>query len=128
MSETTIVSLLIVFGLITGSLTLIAALKTLRANQKTQRERQDILDNGIRAKALIHSVQQTSSSINDRPGIQLDLTVTQEDGQTFRATVKTFISVVHIPRYQEGAVIDVKYKLVGNERKVEVAEAYIPSA
>ncbi|MFB5268647.1 hypothetical protein ACE41H_17940 [Paenibacillus enshidis] len=128
MNSTTFIILLIIFGLITGSITLIVVLKSLRTNLKAQQSRQEILADGTQAKALIHSVQQTSSTMDGRPGIQLDLTVTQEDGQTFRTTVETFISVVDIPQYQNGAVIDVRYKMIGNERKVEVENAYIPSA
>ncbi|MFB5676406.1 hypothetical protein ACE3NQ_08390 [Paenibacillus terreus] len=128
MNSTTIITLLIIFGLTTGLITLIVALKSVRTHLKAQQSRKEILADGIKAKALIHSVQQTSSTMGGRPGIQLDLTVTQEDGQTFRTTVETFISVVDIPHYQNGAVIDVRYKMIGNERKVEVENAYIPSA
>ncbi|MFM9279291.1 hypothetical protein [Paenibacillus jiagnxiensis] len=128
MNSATIITLLIIFGLTTGLITLIVALKSLRTNLKAQQSRKEILADGTRAKALIHSVQQTSSTMGGRPGIQLDLTVTQEDGQTFRTTVETYISVVNIPKYQNGAVIDVRYKMIGNERKVEVENAYIPSA
>lgn len=127
MNSIAIMIVLIVFSLVTGSITVIAVLKTLRSSQKTQRDRQVILAEGIPAKALIHSIQQTSSSMDDRPGVQLELTVTQDDGHTFPATVKTFIPITSIPQFQPGSTIDVRYKIIENKRKVEVADAYIPS-
>lgn len=128
MNSTTILIVLIVVFLCTGAMTVITVLKTVRASQQTQRERKVILDEGMPAKALIHSIKQTSSSMDDRPGVLLDLTVTQVDGHTFQTTVKTFIPVTSIPQFQAGSIIDVRYKIIGNERKVEVIDAYVPSS
>ncbi|UPK46743.1 hypothetical protein [Paenibacillus pabuli] len=81
---------------------------------------------GIPAKAVIHEIVQTSSSMDKRPGVRLDLTVTQGDGRTFSSTVETYIPVTLIPQFQKGNVINVRYIADGNERKVEVEDAYVP--
>ncbi|MEC0124985.1 hypothetical protein [Paenibacillus pabuli] len=114
------------FGLITGTITTIMAFKLLRNNQQKQHLRKSILMEGIPAEAVIHDIVQTSSSMDGRPGVRLDLTVTQVDGRTFPSIVETYIPVTHIPLFQKGNVINVRYIVNGNDRKVEVEDAYVP--
>ncbi|MFC9708530.1 hypothetical protein ACFTRD_10230 [Paenibacillus sp. NPDC056933] len=114
------------FGLITGTITTIMAFKLLRNNQQKQHLRKSILMEGIPAEAVIHDIVQTSSSMDGRPGVRLDLTVTQTDGRTFPSIVETYIPVTHIPHFQKGNIIKVRYIADGNERKVEVEGAYVP--
>ncbi|MGC5771977.1 hypothetical protein [Paenibacillus pabuli] len=114
------------FGLITGTITTIMAFKLLRNNQQKQHLRKNILMEGTPAEAVIHDIVQTSSSMDGRPGVRLDLTVTQVDGRTFPSIVETYIPVTHIPHFQKGNNIKVRYIVDGNERKVEVEDAYVP--
>lgn len=128
MTSTALIILWIVIAMITSSLTFLFVFRKLRQQRETLHTRRDILAEGIQAKALIQAVRQTSSTMDDRPGIELDLMVTEPSGHSFPATVRTFISVIDIPRFQQGAWIDVKYKMTGNDRKVEVEGAYLPFA
>lgn len=128
MTSTVLIILWIVVALITSSLTFLFVFMRLRQQRETLHTRRDILVEGIQAKALIQSVRQTSSTMDDRPGIELDLMVTEPSGQSFPTTVRTFISVIDIPKFHQGAWIDVKYRTTGNDRKVEVEGAYLPFA
>ncbi|QLG40902.1 MULTISPECIES: hypothetical protein [unclassified Paenibacillus] len=114
------------FGLITGTITMVMIFKMLRNNKQIQHTRKRVLMEGIPAEAVIHDITQTSSSMDGRPGVRLDLTVTQVDGRTFPSVVETYIPVTHIPQFQKGNVIHVRYIANGNERKVEVEGAYMP--
>jgi hypothetical protein len=114
------------FGLITATITMMMVFKLLRTNKRKQDLRKSILMEGIPAEAVIHDIAQTSSSMDGRPGVRLDLTVTQVDGRTFPTIVETYIPVTHIPQFQKGNVINVRYIANGNERKVEVEGAYMP--
>lgn len=71
------------FGIITGTITMVMIFKLLRNNKHKQHLRKSILMEGIPAEAIIHDITQTSSSMDGRPGVRLDLTVTQVDGRTF---------------------------------------------
>ncbi|WFR61384.1 hypothetical protein P9222_23430 [Paenibacillus amylolyticus] len=117
---------IIIFGLITGIITTIMVFKLLRNNKEKYHLRKSILMDGIPAEAIIHDIVQTSSSMDGMPGVRLDLTVTQVDGRTFPSIVETYIPITHIPHFQKGNMINVRYMTMGNERKVEVEDAYIP--
>jgi len=117
---------IIIFGLITGTITTIMVFKLLRNTKKKQHLRKSILLDGIPAEAIIHDIVQTSSSRDGRPGVRLDLTVTQVDGRTFPTIVETHIPITHVPHFQKGNIINVRYIAMGNERKVEVEDAYVP--
>ncbi|WP_336759949.1 hypothetical protein [Paenibacillus sp. USHLN196] len=121
-----IIVAVIVFGLITGTITMIMVFKLLRNTKEKQHFRKSILMDGIPAEATIHDIIQTSSSMDGRPGVRLDLTVTQVDGRTFPTIIETYIPITHIPHFQKGNVINVRYIAKGNERKVEVEDAYVP--
>ncbi|WP_405156694.1 hypothetical protein [Paenibacillus sp. FSL K6-0108] len=127
MTTTLIIIVAIIgFGLITGTITMVMIFKMLRNNKQKQHSRKRVLMEGIPAEAVIHDITQTSSSMDGRPGVRLDLTVTQGDGRTFSSTVETYIPVTLIPQFQKGNVINVRYIADGNERKVEVEDAYVP--
>ena len=113
-------------SLITGLMVVLVVFTTLRAKRSTMQGRTQILMEGIPAKAFIHAVHSTTSSMDGQPGVTLELTVTQQDGRTFPAMIKTFIPIIHIPQFQKGKEIDVKYLEVGDERRVEVVGAYVP--
>lgn len=127
MTTTLIIIVAIIgFGLITGTITMVMIFKMLRNKKQKQHSRKRVLMEGIPAEAVIHDITQTSSSMHGRPGVRLDLTVTQIDGRTFPTIVETYIPVTHIPQFQKGNVIHVRYIANGNERKVEVEGAYMP--
>ncbi|MDN4605203.1 hypothetical protein P5G61_28530 [Paenibacillus sp. F6_3S_P_1C] len=126
--STTLITVIAVigFGVLTGAIILITVFKLVHTAKKKQQLRKNILMDGTPAEAIIHDIIQTSSSMDGRPGVRMDLTVTQVDGSTFPATVETFIPVTHISQFQKGNIINVRYIVDGNERKVEVEDAYVP--
>ncbi|MDK8190971.1 hypothetical protein QP794_12825 [Paenibacillus sp. UMB7766-LJ446] len=126
--STTLITVIAVigFGVLTGAIILITVFKLVHSAKKKQQLRKNILMDGTPAEAIIHDIIQTSSSMDGRPGVRMELTVTQVDGSTFPATVETFIPVTHIAHFQKGNVINVRYIIDGIEPKVEVEDAYIP--
>ncbi|MFH5184000.1 hypothetical protein ACHHV8_15915 [Paenibacillus sp. TAB 01] len=121
-----IVLLVVMFSLITGTITTVTVLRLVRAQRTELRQREGVVNEGIPAKATINDIRETSSSMDGRPGVLLDLTVTGENGQVFQAVTRTFIPVIHIPRFQKGHVIDVCYKTEGDKIRVEPVDAYLP--
>ncbi|MFE6073798.1 hypothetical protein ACFVQB_04880 [Paenibacillus sp. NPDC057886] len=126
--STTLITVIAVigFGIITGAIIMITVFRLLHSAKQKQQLRKSILMEGISTEAIIHDIIQTSSSMDGRPGVRLDLTVTQVDGRTFPTIVETYIPFTHISQFQKGNVINVRYIADGNERKVEVEDAYIP--
>lgn len=117
---------IVVFGLTTGLILVLNVTKRLRTGQEKMENKKEILKFGMPAEAIIQDIAETSSSMDGRPGVRLDLLVTQEDGQTFQTILKTYIPIIHVPKFQRGSVIDVKYIEDGAVKKVEVVDAYIP--
>lgn len=89
-------------------------------------QRKAILASGASAEAVIHSIQQTNAQLDDQPEVLLDLTVTKQNGEVIRTELKTVIPIVHIPAFQKGNTIEVKYMTIDSEEKFEVVGAYVP--
>lgn len=117
---------IVVFGLTTGLILVLKVTKRMRTGQEKSQIKKEILKFGTPAVAIIQDIAETSSSMDGRPGVRLDLLVTQEDGQTFQTIVKTYIPIIHVPKFQRGSEIDVRYIEDGAVKKVEVVDAYIP--
>ncbi|WP_258875382.1 hypothetical protein [Paenibacillus sp. VMFN-D1] len=126
MPLTTIVMIIIIFSLLTASLTITFAIRTVSRQRKGLSQRKTILTNGTSAQAVIHSIQQTNAQLGNQPEVLLDLTVTMPDGEFHHTIVKTFIPIVNIPSFQKGCVVEVKYMTIAGEPKFEVVGAYVP--
>lgn len=126
MPLTTIVMIIIIFSLLTASLTVTFAIRTVTRQRKGLSQRKTILTNGTSAQAVIHSIQQTNAQLDNQPEVLLDLTVTKPDGESLHTVVKTFIPIVNIPSFQKGCVVEVKYMTIAGEPKFEVVGAYVP--
>ncbi|RXZ79537.1 hypothetical protein EBB07_22680 [Paenibacillaceae bacterium] len=125
MNTITIVSIAVFFAILSGSITAAVALSKIRAHRKSLNARRELLMNGIPAKAAVNSIAQSSSEMDGRPGVELDLTFTTKEGEVIRQVIVTYIPVTHLYQYQSGSIIDVRYRKEGNEIEVEAAEAYI---
>ena len=123
---TTIIVVIVICSLLTASLTITFALRTLRTQKQKQSQRRTILAEGTSAQAVINSIQQTNGRMDDNPEVLLDLTVTKQDGHVLQTVVKTVIPIVHIPAFQKGNTVEVKYMTIDNEQKFEVVGAYVP--
>ena len=67
-----------------------------------------ILRDGTPAKARVLRIEPTGSSINDDLRVRIDLQVEPTGQEAYRAEVVTFMHPVHFPRYQPGALVDVR--------------------
>lgn len=74
-------------------------------SMKTQR----ILKEGVSATAVIKAVTDTGNRYNKNPEVRLTLEVTPASGAPFQAEVTTVISVIDVPKYQPGTLLNVKY-------------------
>ncbi|WP_274653911.1 hypothetical protein [Paenibacillus humicola] len=125
----TAIIILIAAGLtVSTAVTLIRAIGTVRRNRDELREKRAILKEGIAATAVINSIEQTYATLGGQPIVLLDLTVTKDEGELLHTVVETAIPIVHIPHFQKGSQIEVKYMTVNNEVKVEVVGAYVPGS
>ncbi|WP_229106553.1 hypothetical protein [Paenibacillus sp. 1001270B_150601_E10] len=122
----TVILVIVIFSLCTASLTITFVIKGLRTRSNKLSQRKAILMNGTSAQATINAIQQTNSQLDDQPGVLLDLTVTKQDGEVVHTVVETFIPIIHIPSFQKGETIEVKYLTIDNALTFEVVGAYVP--
>src|SRR3954469_26033709 len=72
-------------------------------------ETRRIQESGVAARARIVEIWDTGITLNDDPVIGIRAEVTRADGTTYTATIpKSLISRLDIPRFQPGAVVDVR--------------------
>ncbi|MCQ6561255.1 hypothetical protein [Paenibacillus mendelii] len=123
---TAIIVILVVCSLLTASWTVTKVVRGIRVHNERNLQRKAILADGTPAQAVINSIQQTNAQMDDQPEVLLDLTITKQDGEVVHTVVKTFIPIVHIPMFQKGCTIEVKYMMIDNEQKFEVVGTYLP--
>ncbi|ULL13845.1 hypothetical protein DVH26_04925 [Paenibacillus sp. H1-7] len=121
-----IIWIIVIFSLCTTLLTIIMLVRGLRDRREQNLQRKAILEGGISAQAVINSIQQTNVQVDDQPEVLLDLTVTMQNDTILHTVVKTVIPIIHIPAFQKGNVIEVKYMTINNEQRFEVVDAYLP--
>ena len=68
-----------------------------------------ILREGTAAKARILEARPTGDEHNDQPEVSLALEVQPAGAAPFSATLVTYLSPVYLPRFQPGAVVDVRF-------------------
>ncbi|MFB9273758.1 hypothetical protein [Cohnella cellulosilytica] len=81
---------------------------------------------GIPARAVVRSIQPTNSILGNEPVVVLELDVHTSEGEIKRAVVRTAIYMVHIPKFQEGCEVNVKYSEGPQGLSVAVEGAYLP--
>ena len=127
MSQTAFILLAIgALSLATASVTLYKTIAMLKERRAEYRERKTILAEGTPAKAVVNSIRQTAASMNGQPEVVLDVTIAKPDGGTVDAVFQTFVPIVHIPGFQKGCTIDVKYAMRDRRLVVEAVDAYLP--
>jgi hypothetical protein len=100
--------------------------RKVRTQHQKQSQCKAVLAGGTSTQAVINSIQQTNAQLDDQPEVLLDLTVTKPDGEVIHTVVRTVIPIVHIPAFQKGNVVEVKYMTINNEQTFEVVGAYVP--
>lgn len=68
-----------------------------------------VLREGTLAKARVVAIKPTGNSYNDDQEVQIDLEVQPDQGEPYRAKAQTYLHPVHFPRYQPGAMVDVRF-------------------
>jgi hypothetical protein len=72
-------------------------------------ETKRLQETGVAARARILEIWDTGITVNENPVIGIRAEVTRADGTTYTATIpKSLISRLDIPRFQPGAVVDVR--------------------
>ena len=74
-----------------------------------------VLSSGTPAEAKILMVTDTGTRINHNPLVNFMLEVRPESQQPFNANVSQSVSVIHLPSYQPGQMVNVKYVPGTNE-------------
>jgi len=69
----------------------------------------NILRSGTAAKARIDDIRPTGNIHNDQPEVTISMQVQPPAGDPFAAKCVTFMSPVYLPRFQPGAVVDVRF-------------------
>lgn len=68
-----------------------------------------ILRDGTPAKAKVLRIEPTGSSMNDDLKVRIDLDVQRAGQDAYEAKVYTYMHPVHFPRYQPGAMVEVRF-------------------
>lgn len=81
------------------------------------REQSRILEHGQAAEARILAIRDTGTRINENPLIDISMEVRPSNYPAFMAQITQTISVVHLPSFQPGNIVDVKF-VPGTDRVV----------
>jgi hypothetical protein len=73
------------------------------------RNRAHVEDTGIPATARILGTADTGTRINDNPLVRFDLQVNPIASPAFQAQVEQTVSIIHLPLYQPGKMVNVKF-------------------
>jgi hypothetical protein len=76
-----------------------------------------LMASGELAQAQVLQVRETGTSLNNQPEVILALTVQRQGQPPYQAQAQTFISQLHFPRIQPGAIVPVRVD-PGNPLKV----------
>lgn len=125
MEVTTIVLIVLGFMMVTSALILTIIFRMIKEKQGEKRQRQIILAEGTAASAVVESIRMTNTTMDQQPGVILDVSFVKSDGDTAKAIIETFIPVIHVPAFQPGETIEIRY-LDGEPIQAEAVEAYIP--
>ena len=74
-----------------------------------ERRNARILREGVAARALVTSIVPTGSHHNEDPEVVISLQVTPAEGKPFSSTVEMALSPVHLPRFQPGLTVNVRF-------------------
>lgn len=77
---------------------------TIRATSQDQ----ELLAKGNPASARVLAVEDTYTRVSSNPLVRFRLEVQPKTGQPYEATTEAIVSVVHLPRFQPGAEVEVR--------------------
>lgn len=101
----TAISLLFTFAIL-GFVFYMVYAKILKPSQEAKK----LLQTGLGAKARVLALADTGVTINGNPQAQITLEVSPDNGMSpYQAVTKMVLSRLHIPQFQPGAKLRVKY-------------------
>lgn len=101
----TVISLLFTFAIL-GFVFYMVYAKILKPSQEAKK----LLQTGLGAKARVLALADTGVTINGNPQAQITLEVSPDNGMSpYQAVTKMVLSRLHIPQFQPGAKLRVKY-------------------
>jgi hypothetical protein len=68
-----------------------------------------VMNDGVAARAVVTSLDQTGASLNDQPECDVALRVEPKDGPPFAATVRTYVLLTQLAELRPGAVVTVRF-------------------
>lgn len=104
MSLLTSVSMTIMFGMLFGAMALLFGAPLLGAL-----ENRKILHTGRAGTARIVSVNDTGTTVNNRPLVHITMEVQREDGSPFQAETEKILGYSQLGQFQPGATVNVRY-------------------
>ncbi|MFC4302574.1 hypothetical protein [Cohnella boryungensis] len=125
-TTTTVILVIGAFSLATAAIIITKAFGAISLHRAELREKNSIIENGLPGKAVIESIQPTNAQLDDHPIVTMEVTVTAENGEVFRAPLRTAVPIIRVPEFQQGRTIDVKYAVVEGRMKVVAVGAYHP--
>ncbi len=73
------------------------------------REQSRILEHGQSAEARILALKDTGTRINENPLVDISVEVRPSNSPAFTAQIRQTISIVNLPSYQPGSIVNVKF-------------------
>ena len=69
---------------------------------------QHLMANGRQGTATVVALRQTGTFVNENPQVELDLDVSVDGLQPYRATHKQVLAMIAVPQFQPGASVPVR--------------------
>lgn len=121
-----IIIAIVAISVVTAIVNIMFVSKKIKTHRQSNKMRKNILAEGQSTKAIINAIQATNASLGGQhPKVILDLAVTMPNGETLQTAVETYIHIVHVPSFQPGKEIDVKYLIIDGIPKFEVVGAVV---
>jgi|GEM_PF-6535619 len=125
MSLTTIILIVVGFGMVTSAFVLAMVFRMIGEKRGEMKQRKEILANGTTATAVIESIRQTNASMDGQPGVIVEVSFVTMAGTTAKAVIDTYVPLIHLASLQEGNEVEIRY-VDGETMQAELKEAYIP--
>ncbi|MCB1023825.1 MAG: hypothetical protein KDB79_05525 [Acidobacteria bacterium] len=110
---------IVVGGALLGALLLFGAILIPLFSMMGSKNR--VLSSGVPAEAKILELTDTGTRINHNPLVNFTLEVRPATEQPFQAQVSQTVSVIHLPSYQPGKLVNVRY--IPGEKSVAIVGA-----
>lgn len=73
------------------------------------RANEHLLQQGVRARAVVVSIEETGARVNNRPECEIKLRVEPHDGEPYITSVRDVVALTQIPQLQPGRPVTVRF-------------------